>query len=296
LPTGDLLGLQINRPGRYFRLFGHPHSRLGTAQFPQIITCSSRIWGLALLRENVFLFSVVNPTSMPWDFLLILMALGILVPWRGAVRVQNILRQPVFGPRERLSLYASTIAYQSLIVAVVAWRGFSRKLAPSELGLTLGDPWRTAWIALAFTTLLCANQWASFRRMVRSPETQRGLMFRIMEKIMPRTSNETVIFAALACTAGLSEEFLYRGFVFAVFVRLFATSAMSVSIAAVLSSAWFAIAHSYQGWRGVITTFVVGILFVLVRIWTGSLLPSVAAHAGIDLVAGLVASRLFPNG
>jgi membrane protease YdiL (CAAX protease family) len=53
------------------------------------------------------------------------------------------------------------------------------------------------------------------------------------------------------------------------------------------------LAHLYQGKRGLITTFVVGIILVSVRIWTGSLLPVIVAHAAIDLVAGLYASKIL---
>jgi membrane protease YdiL (CAAX protease family) len=56
---------------------------------------------------------------------------------------------------------------------------------------------------------------------------------------------------------------------------------------AILSSAMFALAHYYQGRRGVITTFVVGLAFATTRIWTGSLVPVVFAHIGVDLIAGL---------
>jgi membrane protease YdiL (CAAX protease family) len=38
---------------------------------------------------------------------------------------------------------------------------------------------------------------------------------------------------------------------------------------------------------------VVGIIFALTRIWTGSLLPAIIAHAGIDLVVGISASKLL---
>jgi membrane protease YdiL (CAAX protease family) len=113
---------------------------------------------------------------------------------------------------------------------------------------------------------------------------------------MPRTSAETALFAVLACTAGLSEEFLYRGFAFAVFARMSAGSALVLEIAAFLASALFAIGHIYQGRRGLITTFVVGIIFSVVRIWSGSLVPLIVAHAGIDLVAGIYVSRFLPNG
>jgi uncharacterized protein len=238
-------------------------------------------------------FQSVQPALIPWDLILILIVLGTLVPWRGAVRIKRLLEQPGLDARERLSLYASTILYQWLLAALVAWRAFSRKLGSVELGLTISDPWRTAWIAVVLTTFLCASQWASLRQIMRLPETQRGLLFRIAEKIMPRSFPEVLVFAALASTAGLTEEFLYRGFVFTVFARLLASSAVSIPTAAVLSSAWFGIGHLYQGRRGVITTFIVEIIFSLVRIWSGSLIPSMAAHAAIDLIAGIAVLRFL---
>jgi membrane protease YdiL (CAAX protease family) len=123
------------------------------------------------------------------------------------------------------------------------------------------------------------------------PEGKRGSVFAITEKIMPRTSKETLVYAALACTAGISEEFLYRGFVFMAFVRMIVNFGPPNALAAILSSAWFSLAHLYQGRRGIITTFVVGLIFACVRVWTGSLVPAVAAHIGIDLAVGICASR-----
>ncbi len=210
--------------------------------------------------------------------------------------MRRLLAKPTLAAGERLSLYGMTILYQWLLVAVVAWRAFGRNLTSAEIGLTVSDPWRITLIAVVLTGLLCANQWASLRRIMHVPEMRSGLLFRIAEKIAPRTSADLIAFAALSCTAGLCEEFLYRGFAFAVFARILANSAFPMAGAAILSSALFAIGHLYQGKRGLITTFVVGILFSIVRIWSGSLLPSMVAHAGIDLIAGLFVSRSINSG
>jgi membrane protease YdiL (CAAX protease family) len=238
-------------------------------------------------------FPAVILFAIPWDFILILIALGALVPWRGAIRIRRLLAQPALTTSQRLSLYASTIVFQWLIVAVISWRAFARHLNANELGLVVSGVLRTFLIALILTALLCLNQWASLRRIARVPADRRGFLFRFTEKIMPQTSTETFVFVALACTAGLSEEFAYRGFVFAVISRAFADSASSASIAMVISSAWFAVAHLYQGRRGMITTFVVGLLFSGIRIWSGNLVPEIAGHIGVDLVAGLYAPRLI---
>ncbi|MGD0908382.1 MAG: CPBP family intramembrane glutamic endopeptidase [Candidatus Acidiferrales bacterium] len=231
----------------------------------------------------------MNP-AIPWDLGLILAVLGIVVPWRGAVRVRRLLSRPQFGTADRLSLYGTTIAFQWILAFVVLWRSLSHSIGFSALGLTVSNPVRTTWITLILTGVLCAGQLASLRRILRLSSEERGSLFHITEKIMPRTLVEIFVFVALACTAGLSEEFLYRGFLFAMFSRMLENSPLSVAIAALLSSIWFAVAHLYQGRRGVITTFVVGMIFMLARISTASLIPSIVAHAGVDLIAGLYIS------
>jgi membrane protease YdiL (CAAX protease family) len=241
----------------------------------------------------VFAPLAVNLSAIPWDFMLILVVLGVIVPWRGAVRVRRLLAQSVLTTSERLSLYASTIALQWLLVAVIYWRSMSRQLSPNDLGLVVSGTWQTLSIALAFTALLCVNQLAGLRKIAQVPADRRGFLFQFTQKIMPQTAVEKVAFGALAVTAGLSEEFIYRGFVFALFLRAAGGSGFAVILAIAASSIWFALAHCYQGRRGVLTTFVVGTLFAGVRIWSGNLAPAILGHAGVDLVAGLCAPRIL---
>jgi membrane protease YdiL (CAAX protease family) len=244
----------------------------------------------------VFPLLGVSLLTIPWDFILILLVLGVLVPWRGVVRIKHLLAQGSLATSQRLSLYASTIAFEWLLVAVIFWRSFSRHLSPNELGLVVSGIWQTSSVAIVATTLLCANQWAGVRKMARLPPDQRGFLFQFTQKIMPQTLTEAFAFVALALTAGLSEEVAYRGFLFAVFSRAFRGSGFAGFFALVVSSVWFAMAHLYQGRRGVITTFVVGILFSTVRIWSGNLVPAIVGHISVDLMAGLYAPRVLRTG
>jgi membrane protease YdiL (CAAX protease family) len=232
---------------------------------------------------------------IPWDFVLILLILAVVVPWRGHVRMKRLLKSDLTSA-DRLSLYASTILFQWLIVAIVLSRCLARDVAFEELGVTVGDRWQVAWVSFGLTGFFCIVQFLGLRKITRLPEDQRGATFAITEKIMPRDPVETLVFAALACTAGISEEFLYRGFVFAALVRMIVNYGSPLAASAILSSAMFALAHYYQGRKGIITTFVVGMAFATIRIWTGSLVPVVVAHIGIDLVAGLSVPRFLLKG
>src|SRR5260370_38107045 len=66
-------------------------------------------------------------SRMPWDFWLIFFVLGVILPWRGRMRLKKLLTVPHVSTAERLALYASTIAFQWVPVAVVAWWGVGKR-------------------------------------------------------------------------------------------------------------------------------------------------------------------------
>ena len=62
----------------------------------------------------------------------------------------------------------------------------------------------------------------------------------------------------------------------------------AVPMALALTSAAFAVLHSYQGVLGVVRTGVVGVIMGAVFLHTGSLWPLIVAHVVIDLAVGFV--------
>jgi len=225
---------------------------------------------------------------VPWDFLAILLVLAVAIPWRGRVRVRRLMAQPTVTPLERLTLYASTIAFQWIGVAIVAWRAWARGLGPAALGLPIADPGRTAATAIALTALLLGAQIIGLRQAARLAPEKRGYIQHLASKLLPQNTVERLAFAALATTVGVCEEFLYRGFVFAAF------SGLSGWILGLFGSALlFGLAHLYQGKKGMAATFVAGILFAGARLFSGNLAPGIVAHTAVDLTAGLLAPRLL---
>ena len=98
----------------------------------------------------------MNFLYIPWDFALILVFLGVVVPWRGAARMKRLLSKPELTTSDRLSLYA---IHDFLPVADRGDRGLAmrgRDVGPDELGLAAGDPWQVAWTSVALDwTALC---------------------------------------------------------------------------------------------------------------------------------------------
>ena len=224
--------------------------------------------------------------AMPWDFVVILLLLGAVVPWRGTVQLRRLLALPRVETSERLAVYSSTIAFQWLAAGVALWRALARGTSLEQLGLAIPDGTRAALAAAAMCVLMLGHQVYSLRRLAALPKDEQGVVGELARKLMPQNAVESLAFVALSVTVALCEEVLYRGFVFAAFARV---DGDSVFVPAMASALFFAVAHLYQGRRGVFATFVVGVLFAGVRSWSGSLAPCIVAHLLVDLYAGLAA-------
>ncbi len=224
---------------------------------------------------------------MPWDFWLIFLVLGVFLPLRGRRRLQKLLVLPHIGTRERLSLYASTIAFQWLAAGVVAWRAWARGLTLDELGLVVHGRWRILIAAIVGAATLGGLQWLNLRRMGRSSGKSREFMRALAERILPQSKAELLPYLALAVTAGLCEEFLYRGFAMAVLTR----AGLPVWGVVLLSSVFFGLAHLYQGRGGLVSTLVIGAVFGTARIGYDGLVPAMLWHFAVDAVAGVAGPK-----
>jgi len=219
---------------------------------------------------------------MPWDFWLIFFVLAVIVPWRGWARLQRLLATPSISSRDRVSLYLTSIAMQWVVTAVIAWRAFARGFSQPSLGVKFEPLWELVLFGILGAALIGLAHWFNLRRVSRSQSPAVDRIKVMAAKIFPRTNQEAAIFCGLAVTAGICEEFLYRGFVFGALTHL------SIPMWAVLliSSVLFGLAHAYQGPGGMLGTLILGTVFGLARILYDSLVPVVFWHAAVDIVAG----------
>ena len=71
---------------------------------------------------------------------------------------------------------------------------------------------------------------------------------------------------ALSITAGVVEEIVYRGF-----VLWYLANFMPLWAALLLSSVFFGLGHSYQGKSGALRTGLVGLVFAILYVMSGSI-------------------------
>jgi uncharacterized protein len=224
--------------------------------------------------------------AMHWDFALILIFLAVVVPWLGRRRIRLLFDLPQTTKMDRLSLYASTIAFQWLAAGLILWRTSAHGISAAQLGLAIPSPRTTIAAAIVLSTLILLNQIFSLRRIAARPAEMKGVLPQLVLKVFPQDDVERLAFFALVVTVATCEEIIYRGFV----QFLFQSWSGGMVIAGIFGSAMiFGLAHLYQGRRGLLSTSVIGLLFSAIRAWTGSLLATLIPHFVADMAAGLLA-------
>lgn len=198
--------------------------------------------------------------------------------------------QPDMGRlRVRLWSVSMLILWTLVAVGFAVWRMEARTWA--SLRLTMPHGWRL-WGALGLVLALALSYGRTALRLATRPRA-RTIKLGNPHAAMyaPHTRSELGLWIALSLTAGICEEFIFRGYLLWVFTPLLGLwGAAAVSVAA------FAMVHAYQGPQGILMTGVVGGVLTVVVLLSGSLLPAIALHSLIDIGAGLVAWLVFNRG
>lgn len=152
-----------------------------------------------------------------------------------------------------------------------------------EIGLTFFVPSGPVWYAtiglivlLCFVLLLTATVPAFRKRLLPLYQSEAERL------ILPRTKEERTGFQMVALMAGVTEELIYRGFLFHALGLFLPFSNISfVWIGAIL----FGVAHRYQGWFAILVTGLIGAGFGYLYLALETLWPLIIIHVLIDLVA-----------
>ncbi|QVQ54281.1 CPBP family intramembrane metalloprotease [Spiractinospora alimapuensis] len=102
------------------------------------------------------------------------------------------------------------------------------------------------------------------------------------EVLAPRTRSERRMSFLATIVAAIAEELLYRGFL----VTFGVSMGLPLWIVAPVSCVLYAVGHIYQGWRGLLGPGLLGVLYMVLYLGTGSLVVAIVAHVllGVSLL------------
>jgi membrane protease YdiL (CAAX protease family) len=214
-----------------------------------------------------------------------------LLGWRRFRRIQ-MLPEPL-PTLAKLRLYAGVVVSQWTLVAaawvVLRWAGLDLSAVGQQAGRSAGATALTAAALLAAFGLLSV---VTLRQLARARPDQLPEHVRRAGKILPLNARERAGFVAVALTAGVCEEILYRGWL----PSSLAGWTGSPLLALILSALVFGVGHAYQGRQGVILTALLGLGLGVVVYFTGSLLPAQLLHVTVDLVNGVAVGAALSRG
>lgn len=218
-----------------------------------------------------------HPTIFAVATLLILIiALPLLSLWTG-----KRIRTAGTAPAIKYFRYARTVLILWSLTALALYALRLHGLEPTYVGLR--PPRYLAELGLGLVTL-AAPVLASVggARRVLSHDYAQAL-----RAVVPADSTQWLGFVPVAASAGICEEFLYRGYA----LTIIGSMAGSLAIGALLSSVAFGFGHAYQGRAGILGATITGLIYAAVFLATGSLYPCMLGHFVQDIAGAAVLSR-----
>lgn len=220
-----------------------------------------------------------------WDHLM-MVVLVLVVPFYGRDSYRKFAAKVAAGvPGVRVAEYRWTIGLQWAMVLVVLalWWAASRPLAMLGVAFPLGWQSLLGGLLTAVGLGFLAAQWRAVKRLDEKGREALRAQIAGAAALIPATDVEHRTFRALAITAGLCEELVFRGYL----IWYFSTW-IGVWPSALVAAAVFGFGHFYQGTAGIIKTGVVGLLTGLLYVGTGSLLWPMILHGAVDLQGGAI--------
>lgn len=208
----------------------------------------------------------------------------LAAPWLGCIWYRMARRRIASGrPDAKVRLYRGLAVEQILSTAVVLFIWRNGQLSAASLGLVLPGSW--GWSMATLVVIVGALAWSGFRLRPKAAKIRKQLEASI-GALLPDSHRERSWFAAISVGAGISEELAFRGFLFYYFATY--VPQLNTLEKVLLTSLCFGLGHIYQGWRGAISTGILGLVFAGLYVMTGSLLLPVVIHAAVDTRALLI--------
>lgn len=216
----------------------------------------------------------------PWWHTAILIAVIV------GVSVLSSLQSRTMGlGTSHIKRYAMTIAWE-WVLALLAWWGLRIRRTPMREILGLRRNGARQWardfgIALIFWifALVLLSAIGILLRLFHLVPPQKAII-----AIAPQSLLQVLVWVALCVTAGIVEEFVFRGY----FLQQFASIRGNIWIGVVASSLLFGAAHGYEGIGGMIAITAYGAMFCILALRRRSLRAGMMAHAWHDSFTGIL--------
>jgi CAAX protease family protein len=225
-----------------------------------------------------------EPVASVAHTLFLLLIFGVVA----IIGYYSLHRQGSAHQPNHLFFYLTTMAWEWLLVGYIYW-GLRRR--GKSMRNIAGKRWNSVSdffidIAIAFGFWIAAIIVLS---LVARAVGAHG-MSQAARNLAPQGPFESLLWVALAVTAGICEEMIFRGYL----QRQFVAWTRSAPVGVLLSAALFGAGHIYQGAKATIVIGVYGLMFGILAEARQNLRPGIITHAWHDAITGLIV-RFLPK-
>lgn len=231
--------------------------------------------------------------DLHWSDHLLFILIGIVIPMKAVFGAQPQIAKINFNTKMKIQLYWGNNAYLWGITALAAavWWGNDRPWYLIGLDWPFLIP--KGWPLITLLLFVVVYVWDTVSEV--SPILSGEEDFEKEDNalgFLPQTAKEYFHYIFLALTAGICEEFIFRGYFIRYFQTLLGTE-HTYTLAILLPALIFGFVHFYQGWEAVVKITAMAIMFGFIFVHTESLWVLIFVHAAVDLIGGAIAWRLL---
>ncbi|MFY9551756.1 MAG: CPBP family intramembrane glutamic endopeptidase [Thermoanaerobaculia bacterium] len=152
-----------------------------------------------------------------------------------------------------------------------------------KLAEVMGPAWGH-WHRAAKEILIAAAFWVVWEGVAWAANLAVGAnQAKSISVLLPRSELEHVLWIAVAVSAGICEEFVFRGYLQRQLWAVTGSAGAAVAGQALV----FGVSHGYQGTQKMIVISILGLLYGMLAQWRRNLRPGILAHAWSDIFSVL---------
>jgi membrane protease YdiL (CAAX protease family) len=217
---------------------------------------------------------------MNWILLLVL----ILIPIAFGI---NGLRIMKLKNRKRSYIGEIVIDISAILLFLIFSPSLFKRLDFNSIGrgISLGSNLFLIPVAFCIPLLLCILKQGQYKQITYENTLP---VFGIPERYFPSDYKTLITFSTSIFTGAVFEELISRLFYFH---SLSETLSLHGDKLNIIASGLFSIGHLYQGWKGVIASFLVGLMLGKYLQFTGTIIYPIALHVCLNLSIVVIAYR-----
>lgn len=220
----------------------------------------------------------------------LLLYLTAIVPVTGHFEHKKLKQSLADGRNKKLIMYRHTILWSWIPVMIIALLIPFSQLTFNDLGFSwidLNTSELSYWIVIPGITLFFLYFIYNIYSILLLKNSRNARLEasknlpEYVKALLPITSQEKKTWVGVAISAGITEEIVYRGYLFFALGLLFPS--FSIYHILLISTLLFGLGHVYQG-KELVKPTALGLLFGFYYILFDSIIPIIMLHVAQDLV------------